>query len=230
MEGYNSLPDFDVKIGTLLSWMDYPTIVRQSAWVALVALFTALIVSSDFALAPFVNVKLLDTIVFVVAFVYGFRMGAAVALLSETVWSFVTPWGAGGAIIPFLVAGELLFALAGSAASRVWRLPKNLPVFSAQNSYFGALLAICAFIWDFETNIATGLIAGAQTLPTLLAYEFFGIPFMIPHELSDFALGAVLAPAVIVYFLRISTTRGIRDGETMGAHVPEMTSEVRQIQ
>ncbi len=200
----------------------------KSSGVALVAIFTALIVGSDFALVPFANVKLLDTIVFVAAFVFGFRIGAVVAILSETVWSFITPWGAGGAIIPFLVGGELLFAFAGYAASTVWRSPKNLPAFSAQNSFFGALLAICAFLWDFETNIATGLIAGAHTLSGLLVYEFFGIPFMIPHELSDFVLGAALVPAVIAYFCRVSARGGIGMRTGTGGQFPELRSMVSQ--
>ncbi len=202
--------------------------MRDSSGVAVVAVFTALIVGSDFVLAPFANVKLLDTVVFVAAFVFGFRTGAVIAILSETIWSFVTPWGAGGAIIPFLVGGELLFALAGSAAERVWRDRGNLSAFSTRNSYIGALLAICAFLWDFETNIATGLIAGARSFTELLAYEFFGIPFMIPHELSDFALGALLAPAVIVYFSRVSARSGMGMGSGKGSLVPELRSMVSQ--
>ncbi|MBI3859808.1 MAG: hypothetical protein HY296_06205 [Thaumarchaeota archaeon] len=200
----------------------------KSSGVALVAIFTALIVGSDFALAPFANVKLLDTIVFVAAFAFGFRMGAVVAVLSETIWSFVTPWGAGGAIIPFLVGGELLFAFAGYAASRVWRSPKNLPAFSAQNSFFGALLAICAFLWDFETNIATGLIAGANSITALLAYEFFGIPFMIPHELSDFVLGAALAPAIIAYFSRVYARGGFGIRAGNAGQVPDLGTRMSQ--
>ena len=177
--------------------------MRASSSLAGIAVFTALIVGSDFGLAPFADVKLLDTIVFVVAFVFGFRVGATVAVLSETIWSVVSPWGIAGAITPFLVGGELLFALAGFAASKVWETPRNLSVFSARNAFFGATLAICAFIWDFETNIATGIIAGAQTFSGLLAYEVFGIPFMISHELSDFALGSILAPIAIVYSSRV---------------------------
>jgi len=170
-----------------------------------VAVFTALIVGSDFALTPLVNIKLLDTLVFVTAFVFGFRMGAAVAILSETIWSVVSPWGFGGVIIPFLVGGELLFAFAGSAASRIWGSP-SLKSFSLENSYFGAVLAICAFIWDFETNIATGLLAGANTLASLLLWEASGIPFMIPHEVSDFALGALFAPATILIVSKFRRT------------------------
>lgn len=181
--------------------------MRPTERVAVVAVFSSLIVASDFAMTPLVNIKLLDTLVFVVAFVFGFRTGAAVAIVSETVWGVVSPWGAPSPILPFLVIGELLFAFAGYAASKAWGGP-SLRAFSVENFYLGAVLAICAFVWDFETNIATGLVAGAASLSALLSFVIVGVPFMIPHELSDFALGSTLGPMAIVYFTRLAGRRG----------------------
>lgn len=70
-------------------------------------------------------------------------------------------------------------------------------------------MAICAAVWDFETNIATGLLAGANTLASLMGFAIAGIPFMIPHEMSDFVLGSTLAPVAIMYSARIVGRRGI---------------------
>lgn len=181
--------------------------MHRSGFVAAVAVFTAAIVASDFALAPYANVKLLDVLVFVAAFVFGFRAGAAVAVLSETIWGFVSPYGIAGAILPFLVGGELLFALAGYVAAKVWT-ESDLKSMSASNLFFGAILTICAFVWDFETNIATGLLGGASTVSSALLYEIPGIPFMLAHELSDFALGSLVAPVVIVYSWHVMNGRG----------------------
>ena len=178
--------------------MDYPSSVRRSRSVAVVAVFTAAVVSSDFVLAPYANVKLMDTLVFAAAFIFGFRVGGAVAILSETIWGFLSPYGMAGAILPFLVGGELLFAFAGYVAARVWGGSRLTPL-SSRNLFFGAVLTICAFAWDFESNLATGLLAGASSLPGLLAYEIPGIPFMLPHELGDFAFGSLVAPIVIAY-------------------------------
>lgn len=175
--------------------------------VAAVAVFTALILGSDFVLYPLANVKLLDTVVFVAAFVFGPKVGAAVAVLSETSWGFVSPAGNAGAILPFLVAGELLFVLAGYVALKLGT-PGSVTVVSPRNLFFGGLLAICAFCWDFETNLATGLLGGAHTIPSLLAYEVPGIPFMILHEASDFMFGALVAPPVIVYAWRTLARNG----------------------
>lgn len=170
------------------------------------AVFTALTISSDFALAPYYNVKLMDTLVFVAAFVFGLRTGSAVAVLSETIWGFVSPNGMAGTILPFLVGGELLFALAGYEASRIWGV-RETKAFATQNLVFGSILAICAFAWDFETNLVTGALAGASTVTSLLLYEIPGIPFMAAHEIGDFALGSLMAPAVIAYSYRALSGR-----------------------
>jgi len=170
--------------------------------VAVVALFTAVIVGSDMALSgpEFSNIKLLDTLVFVSAYVFGFRVGAAVGILSETIWSFMSPIGMAGAITPFLVGGELLFAAAGWAASRLWG-PRPHAI-SERALFIGALLALSAFLWDLETNAATALIAYWPTpgTPQLLGTMFnpATLLFALAHEGSDFAFGCLLAPSFIL--------------------------------
>jgi uncharacterized membrane protein len=175
--------------------------VKSSAQVAVVATFTALVVGSDLALSgpEFSNIKLLDTLVFVSAYLFGLKVGAAVGVLSESIWSFVSPVGSAGVVAPFLILGELLFAIAGYGAARVWKGGDS----SYPNPFFiGALLALCAFMWDFETNAATALIAfwPGVTLSNFLATEFnpFTLAFALAHEGSDFVFGALLAPTFIV--------------------------------
>ncbi|HYB04897.1 MAG TPA: hypothetical protein VED17_10560 [Nitrososphaerales archaeon] len=176
-----------------------------SRTLSLIAIFTSLIIASDYALTPALNVKLMDTLVFASSFVFGFRIGASIAVLSELIWSIVTPYGFFLPITPFLVGGELLFVLAGYFASRIWGQDRVSPM-AKENLFFGAIMAITAFIWDFETNIATGLIAGAHTLFTLLAFEFNPATFYfsLAHEGSDFVFGSALAPVVIAYLLKNS--------------------------
>ena len=182
--------------------------MRGTERIAVVAVFSSLIVGSDFALAPFYNVKLLDTLVFVTAYVFGFRLGAAVAILSETTWSFVSPIGIAGVITPFLVGGELLFAAAGWWASKVWG--DRAKLLSPNSIFIGGLMLICAFVWDLETNAATALIAywPALTVKSLLLTEGFGIPFALTHETADFLLGILVAPPTILGIPKLF--RGVR--------------------
>ena len=179
--------------------------------IAVVAVFSAAIVSTDFALAGIPNVKLLDTLVFVAAFVYGFRVGAFVGLTSELIWSIASPWGSAGYIIPFLVLGELLFAAAGAAVARVMRA--SVTLFSLSNLLIGSTMVICALIWDLETNVGTAFIAfwPNVTLLTIIATEGVGLPFMIVHEVSDFLLGALVVPLVVVYLLKLPGTGSAAD-------------------
>jgi hypothetical protein len=179
--------------------------------VAAVATFTALIVGSDFALSgpEFSNIKLLDALVFASAYLFGFSVGASVGILSETVWSFVSPVGMAGALTPFLVLGELLFAVAGWGAARLWG--RGGDGSSHYPLYFGAVLAVCAFVWDFETNAATAILSlwPNVQLPAFMTIVFgpLTLPFDIAHELSDFAFGSLLVPSVIFLIPRISGRR-----------------------
>jgi hypothetical protein len=177
-----------------------PNTMQTTRKVSIVAVFTSLILATDYGLTPFLNVKLVDTLVFASAYSFGFRMGAYIAILSELVWSILNPYGFGGLIIPFLVTGELLYAAAGWTASKVWGM--RVGVFSAQNFFLGAILAICAFVWDVETNIGTALIVlwPRVTLFGLIGVQVAGALFMVFHEVSDFALGSFFAPFVIAYF------------------------------
>jgi hypothetical protein len=174
---------------------------------ALVAAFTSLAIASDFALTDVPNVKLVDPVVFSVAFVFGLEMGVYVGVLSELIWGTLSPYGFGGYIIPFLVAGEVLYALAGWAAARVWTGESSR--LSPRNLYFGALLALCAFVWDVETNAATALLSfwPSLTLQKLVVTEVAGIPFMISHEVSDLVTGALVAPLIIFYATRLGRPR-----------------------
>jgi hypothetical protein len=163
--------------------------------VAFVAIFTAMTVGSDIALSGLVNVKLLDTFVFVSAYLFGFRVGAAVGLLSETIWSVYSPYGFAGAIAPFLLVGELVFALAGWTASKVWG--PEIKLNSPYPLFVGGMLTVCAFVWDFETNAATALLGYS---PNAFWVGVFGpqtLLFIIPHEISDFVFGTLLAPLFI---------------------------------
>ena len=183
-----------------MEWLDNPSSLRASVNVAIVATFSAMIIGSDYAMTGLYNVKLLDTLVFVSSYLFGFRVGASVGIISEGAWSFLSPIGSAGAITPFLVAGEFIFALAGWGASRLWGSKFN-PA-SPYPVFMGALLAVCAFLWDLETNAATALLAywpalsTAQVLYTM--FNPFTLAFAVSHEASDFVLGASLAPVFIL--------------------------------
>jgi len=170
--------------------------------VAMITVFTALIIGSDYVLAGWANVKLLDSLVFLAAYLFGFRIGASVGVLSEFIWAYATPWGSPGYIAPFLVAGEVIYALAGSAASRIWASEPSFR--SGTNVALGGLLAICALVWDLETEFGTALIGfwPSVTMANYVGTVLLGLPFTLAHEVSDFVFGAFLVPAAIMVIPR----------------------------
>jgi len=195
--------------------MDYPSGVRKSQSVAIVTVFTALIVGSDYALAGVANVKLLDSLVFLAAYLFGFRIGASVAILSESIWAYATPWGSPGPIAPFLVAGEVIYAVAGSAASRIWARESGLR--SGKSVALGGLLAICAFIWDLETELGTALIIywPTVTIENYVRTVGIGLPFTLAHEVSDFLFGMLLVPMLILMIPRFGWSQRLEMRSTL---------------
>jgi hypothetical protein len=170
---------------------------------SIIALFTSLAIVTDYAMLPIPNVKLVFTLTFSSAYAFGFKIGAAVAILTELIWGTISPEGFGGLIIPFLVAANIIYAFAGWGSSKIWG--HEISPISHLNIFFGSILAICAFLWDTATNFGTAILIvwPHVTFAALLYYEGFGIPFMVFHELGDFVLGSALAPVIIVYFLRV---------------------------
>ena len=100
------------------------------------------------------------------AYVFGFRVGAMVGVLSETIWSFMSPVGMAGPVAPFLIVGEVLFALAGWGAAKAWA--GQFRLVSPYSMFIGATMAICAFFWDPRDqlrNRAVRVLALAHPLP-----------------------------------------------------------------
>ncbi|SRR5579875_1382667 len=181
--------------------------------VTAVAIFSSLVISTDW-LIPIPNVKLLDTLVFATAYSFGFRVGALIGIVSELVWGIINPLGFGGPIIPFTVGGVLIYSVIGYWTSRVWGA--NVSPLSMNNVYFGALIAIGAFVFDLETNLATAFLVHWPPSAVVVGITLLmGVPFAITHEVADFALGATLAPLLIHFFAtRVGSKRSSAQLET----------------
>ncbi len=173
--------------------------MRGARRAATVATFAALIVGSNFVLYELPNVMLDAAVVVLTTIAFGVAVGASVAVISELVWSQVSPWGASGAyLLPFLLTAELLYVLAGWA---VRRLLKGEPDVAHRGILFGGVLGIFTFLWDLWTNFGTALLATNVSLPAVLAVEFnpLTLPFSAMHELSNLLLGLALVPAVLLF-------------------------------
>lgn len=185
--------------------MDYPANVRLARPVATIAVFTALIVGSNLALSNFLDFKLDASLIFMTTIVFGAYTGASVAVLSETIWSLVSPWGASGAyLLPFLVSAELLYVVAGLIARRTLR--ERWDAARGSGALFAGLLGIFTFIWDVWTNLGFALLTTTLAPGAILLVEFnpYALAFNITHEVSNLVLGAAFVPATLVLLPKVA--------------------------
>jgi uncharacterized membrane protein len=185
--------------------MDYPASVHLTRLVATIAVFTALIVGSNLALSNLPDLKLDAALIFMTTIVFGAYAGASVAVLSETIWSLVSPWGASGAyLLPFLVSAELLYVVAGLIARRTLR--GRWDAARRSGALFAGLLGIFTFVWDVWTNLGFALLTTTFSLGAILLVEFnpYALAFNVTHEVSNLVLGAAFVPATLVLLPKVA--------------------------
>ena len=185
--------------------MDYPASVHLTRPVATIAVFTALIVGSNLALTNLPDVKLDAALIFMTTIVFGAYAGASVAVLSETIWSQISPWGASGAyLLPFLVSAELLYVVAGLIARRM--LKGRWDAVDGSSVWFAGLLGIFTFLWDVWTNLGYAVLGTPLSLGPILLVEFnpLALSFNVTHEVSNIVLGAAFVPATLILLPKVS--------------------------
>jgi hypothetical protein len=191
----------------------------------IVAVFTALSLATNYALIGFQNVKLMDTLVFIVAFLFGIRLGIGVAVSTWLVYGLVNPNGVDGPIIlSFLILGECFYALSGAILSRTsvgqelsrmkpsydsGRITGRIGVFrklarrirnlNPTRSLVFALVGLQAtFGYDLLTNFASWLFLTNSLYQAFIIGNIIGAPFSVAHEGSNIVFFATVAPAVIL--------------------------------
>jgi uncharacterized membrane protein len=180
---------------------------RPSAKVLIIAVFTALSLATDYAMSGFQNIKVMDTLVFLAAFLFGFRPGIGVALLTRFVFGLVNPIGPADPItLLFIMIGECFFAIAGAAlrgifaASSFLRGSRDYGRLSIVLSLVGLL---ATFAFDVLTNFGSWLFETSSLYQALLVGNIVGAPFSVAHEASNVVFFATIAPAIVVTATRL---------------------------
>ncbi len=192
--------------------MDYPSkLTLRLSTIAPVALFSSLAVASDYAMLPFAQIKLMDALVFLAGYFYGFYPGMAVAAITWLIYGTFNPLGAAGfPLIAILIVGEMFYAVAGGFLGRKTRQGKESPIMrpSSRNLTFGVVGMSCALLYDLWTNGADGLIIWG-TLEGAATRILTGIPFAIVHEVANFIIFSALVPPLIVIIGKLNAMRRV---------------------
>ena len=94
--------------------------------IAFISVFTAIIVASNYALIAFPQIKLMDSLVFLSGYLFGFPVAASISILSWLVYGSINPLGgAGFPLIIALMTGEMIFGIFGVLCRRVFNIEKK---------------------------------------------------------------------------------------------------------
>lgn len=174
--------------------------------ISTIAIFSALAVSSNYAMLAFFQIKLMDSIVFICAYLFGFYAGAGVAAITWIVYGSINPLGAAGfPLLIILIVGEMIFAVSGSLLSKVWKRTSNFgkEAFFNKSVILGFTGLFSALFYDLWTNAIDGLII-YNSLEGIILRIITGAYFALVHEISDFIFFAFVVPILIVSISRIS--------------------------
>ena len=169
------------------------------------AAFVALILASNYALAALPNVKLFDILVFAAGYALGFRRGATVAAAAWLVYGQINPWGAAQPqLLAVLIAGETLYAGAGSLARRLVRPGRVTLGPSAATLAFLVPALIVTPAYDVITNVYTGYfwatVAGSGEYARWIGVALFNpgaLFFMAVHAGANAAFFPVFGPPLV---------------------------------
>ncbi|MGB8779970.1 MAG: ECF transporter S component [Candidatus Bathyarchaeia archaeon] len=157
--------------------------------IAIIAVFCAISIGTDYAMFSLWNIKLMDFIVFVGGFCFGPVVGVLIGVISWTVYGTLNPQGF---VLPVLLAtmfSETIYGIAGGL------LRKGLTGLKGEtwkaSVFFASVGALLTLIYDVITNVVFGLTAGWNVV---FAVVVGFIPFGLLHEISNlvfFGVGSV---------------------------------------
>jgi len=146
-------------------------------------------------LHPIPNFEPLTLVMFCSGVLLGVRGGALIGGLTMLIYSLLNPYGAVHPLVLLAqVAGETLTGAAGGLFAAFGLPGRGVAVRSGALALAGLALT---GIFDFITNVATGLVFG-QMRATLIG----GIPFALVHLVTNIAMFAALGTPLVAVFAR----------------------------
>lgn len=173
---------------------------RSIIKMAVVSVFTAMSLSTNYLMIDAPNIKLMDSLIFIAGFLFGLDVGVATAVSVWLVYGFVNPYGQDGIVLLlFLIVGECFYAIAGAVLRRTTRPSRMFANWGFWHSVtvFGGLGLLITFAYDALTNFATYLFLANSLYQAFLIGLITGAPFAILHELSNMFFFATIVPGAI---------------------------------
>ncbi|RJS84779.1 ECF transporter S component [Candidatus Bathyarchaeota archaeon] len=188
--------------------MDYPSnIAMKISWprldsrkIGFITVMTALIVSLNYLMLPFLNVKLMDLLVFVSGYSMGGVVGAVIGFLVWLVYGTVNPFGFNLSILVTTCLCEGLYGVVGGLCSKNCMFNDDVKFDEGEFWYSGLKLGIIGFlvtsVYDLITNVVSGVTAGIGVVNAII----MGFPFAVSHEVSNLLFFSLAGGTLIKTF------------------------------
>jgi len=175
--------------------------------VALIAVFTALSLGTNYAMIDIPNVKLMDALVFIAAFLFGLQVGLGSAVSTWAIYGFLNPYGQADLTTFFFVTlGECLYAVCGGLLSRASAARDFINEglrYRRFSLLFGLIGFQATFAYDLLTNFGTWLFRTSSLYQAFIIGMITGVPFAILHEASNLVFFATVVPLAIAASKRL---------------------------
>ena len=176
------------------------TKMRNSRWVSITAIMTALALVGNYALVAVPNLELGSTVLFVTAYIFGAQMAVWSTFIMSLLFGIINPWGA---FIPQIwisqVVGWFYIVTIGSIMGRRGTNGKR---FEPKKWELAITGAIVTFIFEQVTNLGYSATFG---VPFFLAVTA-AIPFTLIHIISNAVIFSQVVP-----MLDKALTRQLKD-------------------
>jgi hypothetical protein len=171
----------------------------NSAKIALIAIFCALSVGTNYALIGFPNVKPMDFIVFVGGFLFGPVVGSSIGILSWLIYGSINPYGFDPRIWLATMLAESLYGITGGLLRKAFRSTS----FGSQRLRLSVFFATMGFLptvmYDLITNTVYASVYGS---PVIVAI-FLGAFFAVLHEGANFLIFGFLSVPTIAALRKV---------------------------
>lgn len=174
-----------------------PSSGERSRKIALLALFSAVPMATNYLLLPLPNIKLMDAFVFAAAFTLGWTYGAVSATIVWLVYGTLNPLGSNPYTLAMVIGGEMLYVAGGALLAREsTRALNRTSSLLERTLLFGAIGVLLTLGYDIFTNATTGILVYGSILTGLLTMNF-PLPLGIIHEASNFVFFSLFVPLLI---------------------------------
>ncbi|MFW9833013.1 MAG: ECF transporter S component [Candidatus Thorarchaeota archaeon] len=161
---------------------------RNSRWVSITAIMTALALVGNYALVAIPNLELGSTVLFVTAYIFGAHMAIWSTLIMSVLFGVINPWGG---FIPQIwvsqVIGWFYIVAIGAIMGKRGANGKRLNPSIWELAFTGAFIT---FIFEQITNLGYSVTFG---VPFFLAVTA-AVPFSLVHIVSNAIIFSQVVP------------------------------------